>query len=82
MVHTDGYLVSINAHDDNFAVACREKMYVICYAFEVCRRVDSFMGGMPPPGGLDAVVVAMGTIEKANLLINKFIHKNKIDKLW
>ena len=35
-MQTAGYLASINAHDDDFAIACREKVYAIRYAFEVC----------------------------------------------
>ena len=81
-MHTPGYLGSINAHDDDFAITCREKVYAIRYAFEVCSlRVDGFMGGISSSGGLDAMDVAVSTFKKANMLINKLIDENIIDEL-
>ena len=35
-MHAAGHLVSINAHDNDSTIACREKVNAIRYAFEVC----------------------------------------------
>ncbi|KAL3317475.1 hypothetical protein Ciccas_003867 [Cichlidogyrus casuarinus] len=44
-------------------------------------KVGGFMGALTPHGGLNAVRVALCTIEKANGLINRLIEQDKLDDL-
>ncbi|XP_068152426.1 DNA polymerase theta [Drosophila tropicalis] len=42
-------------------------------------RVEGFFGGYTPPGGFDALNVAICTIEKANSIVNKLLEQGKLD---
>lgn len=42
-------------------------------------RVEGFFGGYSPPGGFDAVDIAICTIEKANSIVNKLLEQKKLD---
>ncbi|EDW83667.2 uncharacterized protein Dwil_GK13557 [Drosophila willistoni] len=42
-------------------------------------RVEGFFGGYTPPGGFDALNVAICTIEKANAIVNKLLEQGKLD---
>lgn len=65
-----------------FVSIVREKMF---YFQDILSssgiRVEGFMGSQSPPGGLQAVHVAICTIEKANSLINKLLDEGSISEL-
>lgn len=65
-----------------FVSIVREKMF---YLQEILSsagiRVEGFMGSQSPPGGLQAVHVAICTIEKANSLVNRLLDEGNISEL-
>ncbi|KAM3960995.1 DNA polymerase theta [Aphomia sociella] len=65
-----------------FVSIVREKMFYLQDILSSSGiRVEGFMGSQSPPGGLQAVHVAICTIEKANSLINKFLDDGNISEL-
>ncbi|KAL0882195.1 hypothetical protein ABMA27_000739 [Loxostege sticticalis] len=65
-----------------FVSIVREKMF---YFQDILSssgiRVEGFMGSQSPPGGLQAVHVAICTIEKANSLVNRLLDDGSISDL-
>lgn len=65
-----------------FVSIVREKMF---YFQDILSssgiRVEGFMGSQSPPGGLQAVHIAICTIEKANSLVNKLLDEGSIAEL-
>lgn len=65
-----------------FVSIVREKMF---YLQEILSssgiRVEGFMGSQSPPGGLQAVHVAICTIEKANSLVNRLLDEGSLSEL-
>lgn len=65
-----------------FVSIVREKMYYLQDILSSSGiRVEGFMGSQSPPGGLQAVHVAICTIEKANSLVNKLLDEGTITEL-
>ncbi|VVC97697.1 unnamed protein product [Leptidea sinapis] len=65
-----------------FVSIVREKMFYLQNILSSSGiRVEGFMGSQSPPGGLQAVHVAICTIEKANSLVNKLLDENSISDL-
>lgn len=65
-----------------FVSIVREKMFYLQDILSSSGiRVEGFMGSQSPPGGLQAVHVAICTIEKANSLINKLLDDGKMFEL-
>ncbi|CAB3236758.1 unnamed protein product [Arctia plantaginis] len=65
-----------------FVSIVREKMFYFQDILSTSGiRVEGFMGSQSPPGGLQAVHVAICTIEKANSLINKLLDEGSIAEL-
>ncbi|CAK1598557.1 unnamed protein product [Parnassius mnemosyne] len=65
-----------------FVSIVREKMFYLQDILSSSGiRVEGFMGSQSPPGGLQAVHVAICTIEKANSLINRLLDEGNITEL-
>ncbi|XP_059056715.1 DNA polymerase theta-like [Achroia grisella] len=65
-----------------FVSIVREKMFYLQDILSSSGiRVEGFMGSQSPPGGLQAVHVAICTIEKANSIINKLLDDGNISEL-
>lgn len=65
-----------------FVSIVREKMFYLQDILSSSGiRVEGFMGSQTPPGGLQAVHVAICTIEKANSLVNKLLDEGNITEL-
>lgn len=65
-----------------FVSIVREKMFYLQDILSSSGvRVEGFMGSQSPPGGLQAVHVAICTIEKANSLVNRLIDDGNISEL-
>ncbi|KAH9634519.1 hypothetical protein HF086_016607 [Spodoptera exigua] len=65
-----------------FVSIVREKMFYLQDILSSSGiRVEGFMGSQSPPGGLQAVHVAVCTIEKANSLVNKLLDDGSIAEL-
>ncbi|CAF4814385.1 unnamed protein product [Pieris macdunnoughi] len=65
-----------------FVSIVREKMFYLQHILSSSGiRVEGFMGSLSPPGGLQAVHIAICTIEKANSLVNKMLDDNSISDL-
>ncbi|PZC85504.1 hypothetical protein B5X24_HaOG216612 [Helicoverpa armigera] len=65
-----------------FVSIVREKMFYLQDILSSSGiRVEGFMGSQSPPGGLQAVHVAICTIEKANSLVNKLLDEGTISEL-
>lgn len=65
-----------------FVSIVREKMFYLQDILSSSGiRVEGFMGSQSPPGGLQAVHVAICTIEKANSLVNKLLDEGSIAEL-
>ncbi|XP_047984391.1 DNA polymerase theta [Leguminivora glycinivorella] len=65
-----------------FVSIVREKMFYLQDILSSSGiRVEGFMGSQSPPGGLQAVHVAICTIEKANSLINRLLDDGNISDL-
>lgn len=65
-----------------FVSIVREKMFYLQDILSSSGiRVEGFMGSQSPPGGLQAVHVAICTIEKANSLVNKLLDEGNITEL-
>ncbi|XP_045534816.1 DNA polymerase theta [Papilio machaon] len=65
-----------------FVSIVREKMFYLQDILSSSGiRVEGFMGSQSPPGGLQAVHVAICTIEKANSLVNRLIDEGNISEL-
>lgn len=65
-----------------FVSIVREKMY---YFQDILGssgiRVEGFMGSYNPPGGFQAVQMAICTMEKANSLINRLLEEGKLEDI-
>ncbi|CAG4991657.1 unnamed protein product [Parnassius apollo] len=65
-----------------FVSIVREKMFYLQDILSSSGiRVEGFMGSQSPPGGLQAVHVAICTIEKANSLVNRLLDEGNITEL-
>ncbi|KAI5637417.1 DNA polymerase family A domain-containing protein [Phthorimaea operculella] len=65
-----------------FVSIVREKMFYLQDILSSSGiRVEGFMGSQSPPGGLQAVHVAICTIEKANSLVNRLLDEGNITDL-
>ncbi|XP_011556029.3 DNA polymerase theta [Plutella xylostella] len=65
-----------------FVSIVREKMFYLQDILSSSGiRVEGFMGSQSPPGGLQAVHVAICTIEKANSLVNRLLEDGSITDL-
>ncbi|XP_039749737.1 DNA polymerase theta isoform X2 [Pararge aegeria] len=65
-----------------FVSIVREKMFYLQDILSSSGvRVEGFMGSQSPPGGLQAVHIAICTIEKANSLVNKLLDDGNISDL-
>ncbi|XP_045766049.1 DNA polymerase theta isoform X2 [Maniola jurtina] len=65
-----------------FVSIVREKMFYLQDILSSSGvRVEGFMGSQSPPGGLQAVHIAICTIEKANSLVNKLLDEGNITEL-
>ncbi|XP_023944963.2 DNA polymerase theta [Bicyclus anynana] len=65
-----------------FVSIVREKMFYLQDILSSSGvRVEGFMGSQSPPGGLQAVHIAICTIEKANSLVNKLLDEGNISEL-
>ncbi|XP_049869670.1 DNA polymerase theta [Pectinophora gossypiella] len=65
-----------------FVSIVREKMFYLQDILSSSGiRVEGFMGSQSPPGGLQAVHVAVCTIEKANSLVNRLLDDGNISEL-
>ncbi|RVE44014.1 hypothetical protein evm_011312 [Chilo suppressalis] len=65
-----------------FVSIVREKMFYLQDILSGAGiRVEGFMGSQSPPGGLQAVHVAICTIEKANSLVNRLLDEGSISEL-
>lgn len=65
-----------------FVSIVREKMFYLQDILSSSGiRVEGFMGSQSPPGGLQAVHVAICTIEKANSLVNRLLDDGNISDL-
>ncbi|XP_053604168.1 DNA polymerase theta [Plodia interpunctella] len=65
-----------------FVSIVREKMFYLQDILSTSGiRVEGFMGSQSPPGGLQAVHVAVCTIEKANSLVNRLLDEGTITDL-
>ncbi|KOB71427.1 putative DNA polymerase theta [Operophtera brumata] len=65
-----------------FISIVREKMFYLQDILSSSGiRVEGFIGSQSPPGGLQAVHVAICTIEKANSLINRLLDDGNITEL-
>lgn len=65
-----------------FVSIVREKMFYLQDILSSSGiRVEGFMGSQSPPGGLQAVHVAICTIEKANSLVNRLLDEGNISEL-
>ncbi|XP_045518673.1 DNA polymerase theta [Pieris brassicae] len=65
-----------------FVSIVREKMFYLQHILSSSGiRVEGFMGSLSPPGGLQAVHIAICTIEKANSLVNKMLDDKSISDL-
>lgn len=65
-----------------FVSIVREKMFYLQDILSSSGiRVEGFMGSQSPPGGLQAVHVAICTIEKANSLVNRLLDDGNISEL-
>ncbi|ELT96621.1 hypothetical protein CAPTEDRAFT_226809 [Capitella teleta] len=65
-----------------FVSVVREKVHYLQDMFQDAGvRVDGFMGGQNPAGGLKMVDIAVCTIEKANSLINRLMEEREMAQL-
>lgn len=65
-----------------FVSVVREKMFYFQDIFsESGIRVEGFMGSHSPPGGFQAIHIAICTIEKANSLVNNLLENGSIADL-
>uniref|UniRef100_A0A0C9Q746 POLQ protein n=1 Tax=Fopius arisanus TaxID=64838 RepID=A0A0C9Q746_9HYME len=65
-----------------FVSVVREKMYYFQDLLSDSGvRVEGFMGGVQPPGGITSADVAIATIEKANSLINQMMEAGELENL-
>ncbi|XP_013200333.2 DNA polymerase theta [Amyelois transitella] len=65
-----------------FVSIVREKMFYLQDILSTSGiRVEGFMGSQSPPGGLQAVHLAICTIEKANSLINRLLDEGNISDI-
>ncbi|KAH8407953.1 hypothetical protein KR222_005001, partial [Zaprionus bogoriensis] len=65
-----------------FISVVREKMFYLQDLLTPAGyRVEGFFGGYTPPGGFEAIHVAICTIEKANSIVNKLLEQGKLDEL-
>ncbi|XP_063824011.1 DNA polymerase theta [Ostrinia nubilalis] len=65
-----------------FVSIVREKMFYLQDILSSSGiRVEGFMGSQSPPGGLQAVHIAICTIEKANSLVNRLLDDGSISEL-
>jgi DNA polymerase theta len=65
-----------------FISLAREKMFHLQSLLrDAGIRVEGFMGGQAPAGGLKVTDVAVATIERANSLVNRMMEEKTLDQL-